>query len=774
MQIKSLEISGFKSFGKKVVISLDSQITSIVGPNGSGKSNVAEAIRFVLGEQSIKSMRGKQGTDFIFKGSQFLPPLGRASVTAVFDNNKKSLGDEGSTFFQFLQYDEIRVTREIYADGQNEYYINDTKVRLKDIQEMLSLVGIGVTGHHIISQGEADKVLNSSILERKEMIEEALGLKLYTWRIKETERKLEKTENNLREGEMARREIMPHLNFLKKQVEKIDKRKEQVESLKSLYGIYLKKEVLDIDKEKEALRESGASADLLLEHERINKETLALRDELAKDNQNLAVHKEIEDLENKKGEEEKIKYEYLKKLAHLEAQHTVNLRSISKLQTQIELSKNQKSIIFIEKDRATETDNSIKENIEKAQYKISKSEFSDLSNHLNTVRSVSRSFFDEILSNKKEEVLDYSSELNTLQGEVSELEKETKRLSVELELSLKNIQDIENQINKKRESLAQEKESFFQKERAIFENSQKASELLRLSESIKNRENILLNRERRFEEELAEGAALIGSDILFYKKTEEGIAQDNVLSHYELFKNIERLKIKLEESGVSNVSDIMNEYRDVSERDQFLSKEITDLIETQKDLETIIADLKEKLSIEFTSGVEKINRQFDIFFKQMFGGGEASISLIEKEKRGRKKESDDETLSGLEEMEGEIEKETGIDVQVSLPSKKVRDLSMLSGGERALTSIALLFAISQVTPPPFMVLDETDAALDEANARRYGAILKLLSVKSKLIVITHNRETMNQADSLYGVTVSKDGASKVLSVKFEEANMYAK
>ena len=349
MQIKSLEISGFKSFGKKVVISLDSQITSIVGPNGSGKSNVAEAIRFVLGEQSIKSMRGKQGTDFIFKGSQFLPPLGRASVTAVFDNNKKSLGDEGSTFFQFLQYDEIRVTREIYADGQNEYYINDTKVRLKDIQEMLSLVGIGVTGHHIISQGEADKVLNSS--------------KLYTWRIKETERKLEKTENNLREGEMARREIMPHLNFLKKQVEKIDKRKEQVESLKSLYGIYLKKEVLDIDKEKEALRESGASADLLLEHERINKETLALRDELAKDNQNLAVHKEIEDLENKKGEEEKIKYEYLKKLAHLEAQHTVNLRSISKLQTQIELSKNQKSIIFIEKDRAT-----LKKSLAKVKY----------------------------------------------------------------------------------------------------------------------------------------------------------------------------------------------------------------------------------------------------------------------------------------------------------------------------------------------------------------------------------------------------------------------
>lgn len=138
---------------------------------------------------------------------------------------KKVSGDEGSTFFQFLQYDEIRVTREIYADGQNEYYINDTKVRLKDIQKMLSLVGIGVTGHHIISQGEADKVLNSSILERKEMIEEALGLKLYTWRIKETERKLEKTENNLREGEMARREIMPHLNFLKKQVEKIDKKK---------------------------------------------------------------------------------------------------------------------------------------------------------------------------------------------------------------------------------------------------------------------------------------------------------------------------------------------------------------------------------------------------------------------------------------------------------------------------------------------------------------------------------------------------------------------
>jgi chromosome segregation protein len=277
-------------------------------------------------------------------------------------------------------------------------------------------------------------------------------------------------------------------------------------------------------------------------------------------------------------------------------------------------------------------------------------------------------------------------------------------------------------------------------------------------------------RYQRLTEEIKEGTALIGSDILKYSQVGTTESDTETQTQQELHRRIERLKIKLEDTGVSNISDILKEHEETLARDTFLQTEVEDLKATKADLEALISDLKEKLELEFETGITHINTQFGVFFTDMFGGGAAELRKVEKEKRTRRKGVELEELDDEEDSTTEV----GIDVHVALPQKKVRDLSMLSGGERALTSIALLFAITQVNPPPFLVLDETDAALDEANARRYGKSLRSLAKHSKLVVITHNRETMNQADSLYGVTVGKDGASKVLSVKFDEASEYAK
>jgi len=154
----------------------------------------------------------------------------------------------------------------------------------------------------------------------------------------------------------------------------------------------------------------------------------------------------------------------------------------------------------------------------------------------------------------------------------------------------------------------------------------------------------------------------------------------------------------------------------------------------------------------------------------MFGGGTASLEVaIEK----KKKLSDTGIIENPDELEEE-EAEEGIEVAISLPHKKIRGLQMLSGGERALTSIALIFAVSQVNPPPFLVLDETDAALDEANSKKYGDMVATLAKYSQLIVITHNRETMSRAGIIYGVTMGSDAISKLLSIKFEEAEQLAK
>src|SRR3989344_5244651 len=227
MRLKTLQLNGFKSFAQKTILEFENPIVAIVGPNGSGKSNVVEAVRFVLGEQSMKSMRGKGGSDLIFKGSKNLSKAARAAVIIYFNNTDKvfKLTNDGGEDVN-LNYDTISISREVFSDGLNKNILNGSEVRLKDIHNLLASVNICSSGHHSISQGEADRILNANPRERKEMVEDALGLKSYQYKIKESERKLGRTEENMKEVGLLLRENAPHLNFLKKQVEKFEKVKE--------------------------------------------------------------------------------------------------------------------------------------------------------------------------------------------------------------------------------------------------------------------------------------------------------------------------------------------------------------------------------------------------------------------------------------------------------------------------------------------------------------------------------------------------------------------
>jgi chromosome segregation protein len=254
MQLKRIELTGFKSFAKKTTLSFESAVTAIVGPNGSGKSNVVEAIRFVLGEQSMKSLRGKGGSDLIFKGSKALSSLSRANVAIVFDNKNRAFNiSDGNANTINLDFDEIVISREVFSDGRNSYSINGSDVRLKDVLELVASVNIGSSGHHIISQGEADRLLSSSAKDRRGMIEDALGLRVYQYRIRDSERKLEKTGQNMKEVESLRREITPHINFLKKQVEKIEKARELREEVGVLYNTFFSRESAYINLRSEEL-----------------------------------------------------------------------------------------------------------------------------------------------------------------------------------------------------------------------------------------------------------------------------------------------------------------------------------------------------------------------------------------------------------------------------------------------------------------------------------------------------------------------------------------
>ncbi|MBU2329943.1 AAA family ATPase, partial [Patescibacteria group bacterium] len=269
------------------------------------------------------------------------------------------------------------------------------------------------------------------------------------------------------------------------------------------------------------------------------------------------------------------------------------------------------------------------------------------------------------------------------------------------------------------------------------------------------------------EQNRREAVALVGVNALSYEAVSE-LPQEERRVQEDRKRSMERLKIRVEEAGGSG-EDVRSEYKEATEREAFLATELEDLATSAAGLRSLIAELDAELQKSFAEGLAKVNASFGEFFGLMFGGGGARLVLEEVSQPGAEDEEDE-----YEEVKRKPNQKPGIEISVHLPKKRVQSLMQLSGGERALTSIALIFAMSQVNPPPFLILDETDAALDEANSRRYGDMIESLSHKSQLIVITHNRETMSRASILYGVTMGADGISKLLSVKFEEAQAVAK
>jgi chromosome segregation protein len=709
MRLKTLQLNGFKSFAQKTVLDFDTPVVSIVGPNGSGKSNVVEAIRFVLGEQSMKSMRGKGGADLVFKGSKNLSKGTKATVTIFFNNEDKvfKLSNDGGEDIN-LNYDTISISREVYSDGMNKYILNGTEVRLKDIHNLLASVNIGSSGHHIISQGEADRILNASAKDRKEMVEDALGLKIYQYKIKESERKLEKTNENMKEVMMLRRENAPHLNFLKKQVEKFEKVKEMQAELSNLYREYLKKESIYLDNEKNNLGIERHK--LTLELEEINVKIRATEDS-GNTEANVKVD-ELRTVEQKLNAARGAKGELERKLGRIEG-------ILEARENKVKVS-----------GRCPLCGSEIKEGQEEIEKR----------------------------HNEESELMELKNSKANALLEVEKLEQEEKSIA-------ESVERIKKEISGEMEALRD-------LEREKFSFKVRQQELSNSLELVVIKENNLKMRLESFELELKEGAALVGVDILSFKNY--NIEENNgEVSQEELKRKIERIKIKLEDAGLGNSAELLKEFKQVSERDEFLVKELSDLETSIESLKKLIVDLKEKIDIEFKEGVKKINIEFQEFFALMFGGGHGSLNIIvENKKRRNMPEELEEEMSKSEDEE--LVFEQGIEINVSLPHKKVKEINAFSGGERSLTSIALLFAMSQVNPPPFLVLDETDAALDESNSRKYGDMIEKLSKQSQLIVVTHNRETMSRAGVLYGVTIGSDGASKLLSVKFEEATQIAK
>ena len=736
--LKRLEIVGFKSFSKKTILDFSNSTTAIVGPNGSGKSNVAEAFRFALGEQSMKSMRGKRAEDLIWGGSHTAPRANRASVAIIFDNSRRTFK---------IDFDEVSLERAVFRDGTSEYSINGSRVRLRDIEELLAGANIGETGHHIISQGESDRILLANNRERRAMLEDALGLKIYEFKKNEAQRKLIKTEDNIVQVNSLRRELAPHMRFLDNQVKKLERADELRTELINIAQTYFSIEEVYLAQEK--LKVSG---------EKMNaSERLAVATEELKN----IEERSTTDVEGVKRLELLRKLE--KDVERVNGERSALARTIGRVEGALSVAKEHREkdvkepyVKVLREDLATlarEVENHIAEESRTpdALYAV-----------LVAVGKTIKAFMSRYATPESDILAEEERTAYALQNERTELLDKDSRLAEELERA-------KSALARAREALIAHDETGRELRRRTLDFAQSEAHEEGIVAKCEAREHELTLISEVLERDKGELLVLAGISAVSYvplpvPPTEERRVQE------DRRRAMERVKIRLEEAGGTG-EDIRQEHKEMSDREAFLANELNDLAKSASGLGALIRDLDTELAKHFSEGLVKVNASFSEYFALMFGGGSARLTLEEPEEPELEEFNDDMSDPSFAKA---TEGKAGIEIDVNLPKKKVRSLMQLSGGERALTSIALIFAMSQVNPPPFLILDETDAALDEANSRRYGDMIENLAKKSQLIVITHNRETMSRTNILYGVTMGGDGVSKLLSVKFDEAVAVAK
>ena len=971
MRLKSIKINGFKSFADKTEIEFKTDITAVVGPNGSGKSNIVDAVRWVLGEQSVKSLRGTNSmNDCIFQGSEKRNASKRCEVTLTFDNSTKFLNTDLS---------EVEIKRILYSSGENEYYINNSKVKLKDITNILLDSGIGINSFNIISQGNIEEIIKSKPIDRRTILENASGVLKYKNRKIESIKKLDKTKDNISKIELVINELKTSLEPLKKQSEDAKLYLSYQNDLKDLdiaLAVYdidnikkdydkLNEEIDELEKEKLGIETSSNKAnndievlnkeslDLEAKINKLNDDILVIKDSISKKNNELSLLKEKEKLNIKKdslkeniikSKEEEVSLtsslekekfhlnELLSSLKELEnnlkkINNELTIKEVTNIKEENELNSKKKDYYNLSLEiKALE--NSIRNNdfmpyavkniLNNPRLKGINDVISKLISYedlydtaITTALGASRNFIvtdneenarDAINYLKKEKLgratffplniiksrkinnmkldkedgyigiasdlvkydLKYSNiienvlgniiivnsvddfknvgnktnhlyKLVSLSGDVmhpggsltggfnnnttsdnislknkkkefENLEKDIEKLNMKIDqynsfkitnkqaeekllkdISIKNneIYNVKINISNLENHLNNIKDVIKSSNSLLEDNISK--DLLSILDSIKEEEielekNIAsLNMYKNKKSDISSKIALLNKEYhdqnsKVYKVNESLKNKQIEISKYDtkmdyllnllneeyhltyekasntysldIDSNLAREKVKVLRSkikalGMVNLGSI-SEYERINERYTFLDKQRKDLEDSSNDLLGVITEMDKIMEERLIDSFKKINEEFKKTFNKLFNGGHGELVL-----------TSDNIL------------ETGIDIIASPPGKSLNNINLLSGGEKTLTAISLLFAILNVYPVPFCILDEVEAALDEANVERFGKFLNELKEKSEFILITHKKKTMEYANTLYGITMEEKGVSKVVSVKLD-------
>lgn len=732
MHLQKLEIQGFKTFAKKTTLAFPGRqgnhnaLTGIVGPNGSGKSNLADAIRWALGEQSMKLLRGKEAEDIIFAGSEGKGRSGFAEVSLTFNNEDKTMP---------VDFTEVTVTRRLYRDGNSEYLLNNAPTRLADLQLLLAQANVGQRSYSVVGQGMVDHILVSSPEERKAFFDDATGVKQFQIKRHQAVLKLRRTYENLEEVEMVLREIEPRLRALKRQVSRLEQRAEVETELHKMQWEYYGATWFGLLHAETATRAAFVKLDEGVHARRAKMQTLEAKLE------------EIARAEVGDGKVEQLQNQY-----RLLQRERAALRDAEfAAQKEIELAK-----VRVQSSWAPLPLPNI---IEEIKAILTEKDLVKIYTHTKALlKKLERPAPEEIkadgtllkkLDETRQALVKKEAELKALEAEIDRQAHESKKERTELF-------EIQHELRMKQAELytAEQERNNMQIELARWEERK-------------------TNLSKEIDAELKDAAIKLKSSNASAFKTENAEA---------LMPEIQKLKYKLELIGGID-PEAIKEFGETQQRFDFLDGQMTDLRAAIKDTEKVIDELDEKIQSQSEKQFKEINKEFQRYFKILFGGGSCSLVQMTREEvteataetaQGERDVHDQDTLEEIGERVREREDGVvGIDIQATPPGKKLKALNLLSGGERALTSIALLSAIMATNPSPFVVLDEVDAALDEANTVRFAAILEELRKLTQFIVITHNRASMERADILYGVTMGDDGISNLLSVNLEEIEKHA-
>jgi chromosome segregation protein len=730
--LNKIELIGFKSFAGKVTLELPAGITAIVGPNGSGKSNVVDAIRWLLGERDAKNLRGGKSEDLIFAGTPQRARVGQAQASLYFENH--------NGFFP-IDAPEAVVTRQVGRDGTSKYFINRSEVLLRDLIDFLAKARLGARGLIVVTQGNSDLFIQASPRGRREMIEEILGLREYQLKRRDAERRLEQSGINLEKVRALIEELAPHLRSLKRQTGRWEKRDALAQELRTLedrfFGSQLHALIGQLDRiAAEQAEHAKALPALESEKEKALAKQQAIEDRSPEERRELSGIKES--LYTVLNEQSVLQKEIGRLEAQLETQgggdHKAKLPPATTLHTALtELHSAIEDALKLEGDALRNALQKMRDRVRAAL-------------HAGEERAATTgdAKLQQQLAEKQKALTALADRIEALNAQAANLEKSQASFYDDFKAAVAEMDAATRRIEAWHDAMRRmegEKERYTVRHEEVVRQIEQAG-----------------RRAEDFARGVAEGAA-------------EELGESDLGA---LEKHMLRLRGEL--ASIGDVDEaLIKEAQDMETRHAFLTQEAKDLEKAQDDLRSLIDELQERIRKEFASSLVRINKEFNKFFGLMFGGGEARLRPVALRTRtvSATDPEDEEGASENSATQSDEEQapEEGVDVEVKLPKKRLGSLDVLSGGERSLVGIAALFALISVSPPPFLVLDEIDAPLDERNARRFSEMLKEFSKHTQFILVTHNRVTMEAADVLYGVTLDTDGTSKVVSLKI--TNEYA-